>query len=182
MQLGMNVKIWITDVVSEYFRILDERKHPEYRGGLEPKPDVVIFRPEINGDWRRNGEKTLRLMLLAIEVKASERKGSRLRAGEIVNDISKLEALWTEARHRGSDVLPTVVTVDTAPEANERMTPEARRLTEAAARERGSASCTFPRRRNPRFCRMFYEAFDSAARADLPRSDGPKTAEDERDA
>ena len=137
-QLGMNVKIWITDVVSEHFRMLDERKHPGYRGGFEPIPDVVIFRPEINGDWRRrNREKTLRQMLMAIEVKASERKGSRLRAGEIVDDISKLEALRIEARDRGSDVLPAVVTIDTAPEANERMTPEARRLTEAAARERG---------------------------------------------
>ena len=98
----------------------------------------MIFRPEINGDWRRrNREKTLRQMLIAIEVKASEGKGSRLRAGEIVDDISKLEALRTEALHRGSDVLPTVITIDTAPEANERMTAEARRLTEAAARERG---------------------------------------------
>jgi hypothetical protein len=136
-QLGMNVKIWITDVVSEYFRMLDERKHPEYRGGFEPIPDVVIFRPEINGDWRRrNREKTLRQMLMAIEVKASERKGSRLRAGEIVDDIFKLEALRIEARHRGADMLPAVVTIDTAPEANERMTPEARRLTETAARKR----------------------------------------------
>ncbi len=136
-QLGMNVKIWITDVVSEYFRMLDEIKHPEYRGGFEPVPDVVI-RPEINGDWRRrNREKTLRQMLMAIEVKASERKGSRLRAGEIVDDIFKLEALRIEAHHRGSDVLGAVVTIDTAPEANERMTPEARRETEAAARDRG---------------------------------------------
>ncbi len=137
-QLGMNVKMWITDVVSEHFRMLDERKHPGYRGGFEPIPDVVIFRPEINGDWRRrNREKTLRQMLMAIEVKASERKGSRLRAGEIVDDIFKLEALRIEARNRGSDVLPAVVTIDTAPEANERMMPEARRLAEAAARERG---------------------------------------------
>ena len=137
-QLGMNVKIWITNVVSEYFRMLDERKHPELRGGFEPIPDVVIFRPEINGDWRRrNREKTLRQMLMAIEVKASERKGSRLRAREIEDDIFKLEALRIEAHHRGSDVLGAVVTIDTAPEVNERMTPEDRRLTEAAARERG---------------------------------------------
>ena len=97
----------------------------------------MIFRPEINGDWRRrNREKTLRQMLMAIEVKASERKGSRLRAGEIVDDIFKLEALRIEARHRGADMLPAVVTIDTALEANERMTPEARRLTETAARKR----------------------------------------------
>ena len=137
-QLGMNVKIWITNVVSEYFRKLDERKHPEYRGGFEPIPDVVIFRPEIDGDWRRrNREKTLRQMLMAIEVKASERKEGRLRADEIVKDVLKLEALRIEARHRGSDVLPAIVAIDTAPEVNERMTLEARRVTEAAARERG---------------------------------------------
>ncbi len=52
-QLGMNVKIWITDVVSDLFRELDERKHEDYRGGFEPIPDVVIFRPEIGGDFRR---------------------------------------------------------------------------------------------------------------------------------
>ena len=136
-QLGMNVKIRITDVVSDLFRKLDERKHEDYRGGFEPIPDVVIFRPEIGGDWRRrNRENTLRQMLMAIEVKASERYLGRLRAGEIVNDILKLDALRIEARHRGSDVLPVILTVDTAPEANERMTSYARREVEAAARER----------------------------------------------
>ena len=44
-QLGMNVKIWITDVVSELFRKFDEKKHEGFRGGFEPIPDVVIFRP-----------------------------------------------------------------------------------------------------------------------------------------
>lgn len=143
-QLGMNVKIWITEVVSPRFRMVSEKKRPEYRGGFEPIPDVVIFRPEIDGDWRRrNYENTLRHMLLAIEVKASERYLGRLRAGEIVDDILKLEALRIEALHKeglhkeGSDMLPAVVTIDTAPEANERMRPEARRLTEAAAREHG---------------------------------------------
>jgi hypothetical protein len=115
----MNVKIWITDVVSDLFRELDEKKHPDYRGGFEPIPDVVIFRPELEGDWRRrNWDKTLRQALMAIEVKASERYLGRLRAGEIVKDIDKLDTLRIEARHRGSDLLPAVVTVDTAPEAN----------------------------------------------------------------
>lgn len=137
-QLGMNVKMWITEVVSEHFRMLDERKAEGYRGGFEPIPDVVIFRPQIKADFRRrNRENTLRQMLVAIEVKASEREGRRLRAGEIVDDIVKLEALQIEARHKGSNVLPVVVTIDTAPEENERMTPDARRETEAAARERG---------------------------------------------
>jgi hypothetical protein len=137
-QLGMNVKIWITDVVSDLFRELDERKHEDYRGGFEPIPDVVIFRPEIGGDFRRrNRENTLRQMLMAIEVKASERYLGRLRSGEIVKDILKLDALRIEARHRGADVLPAIVTIDTAPEANERMTSYARREVEAAAREHG---------------------------------------------
>jgi hypothetical protein len=137
-QLGMNVKIWITDVVSEYFRKLGEKKRPEYRGGFEPIPDVVIFRPEIDGDWRRrNRENTLRQMLMAIEVKVSERQLGRLRVGEMVKDILKLEALRIEALHKGgSDVLPVIVAVDTAPEAKERMTPYSRHEVEAAARER----------------------------------------------
>ncbi len=137
-QLGMNVKIWITDVVSELFRKLDKKKREGFRGGFEPIPDVVIFRPEINGDFRRrNRENTLRQMLVAIEVKASERYLGRLQPGEIVKDIEKLEALRIEARHKGSEVLGAVVTIDTAPEENERMTPEACRLTEAAARNLG---------------------------------------------
>lgn len=137
-QLGMNVKIWIAQVVSEYFWKFGEKKRPGYRGGFEPIPDVVIFRPQIAGDWRRrNYENTLRQMLVAIEVKASERHRGRLLPGEIVNDVLKLEALRIEARHRGSDVLGAVVVVDTAPEAIERMRPEARRLAEEAARERG---------------------------------------------
>ena len=52
-QLGMNVKNYITAVVSEYFRKLNEETHPDYRGGFEPIPDVVIFRTGIGGDFRR---------------------------------------------------------------------------------------------------------------------------------
>jgi hypothetical protein len=135
----MNVKIWITDVVSDLFRELDVRKAEGFRGGFEPIPDVVIFGPGIDGDWRRrNRENTLRQMLMAIEVKASERHQGRLRSGEIVDDILKLEALRIEALHRkGSDMLPAVVTVDTAPEANERITSYSRHEVEVAARERG---------------------------------------------
>ena len=137
-QLGMNVKIWITDVVSDLFRKLDERKHPDFRGGFEPIPDVVIFGPDVEGDFRRrNRENTLRHTFMAAEVKASERHLGRLRAGEIVKDIEKLQALRIEARHRGSDLLPAIVTIDTAPEANERMTPWSRDEVEVAACERG---------------------------------------------
>lgn len=135
-QLGMNVKMWITDVVSDLFRKLDERKHPDFRGGFEPIPDVVILGPDIEGDFRRrNRENTLRHTLMAVEVKASERHLGRLRAGEIVKDIEKLQALRIEALHRGSDLLPAIVTINTAPETNERMTSNARRKVEDAARE-----------------------------------------------
>lgn len=138
-QLGMNVKMWITDVVTDLFRELDEKKHPDYRGGFEPIPDVVIFRHDIHGDWRRrNRDKTVKRALMAVEVKASEREKQRLGPKEIVDDVLKLEALRTEVLHRGgSDMLPAVVVVDTAPEANERMTPWSRQEVEAAARERG---------------------------------------------
>lgn len=137
-QLGMNVKIWIEGVVSEYFQDPAGKKRPKYLGGYEPIPDVVIFRPEIDGDFRRrNYENTLRHMLMAIEVKVSERDQGRLIPSETVKDIVKLDALRIEARHRGSDMLPALVIVDTAPKANERMTPYTRRVTKAAAHKHG---------------------------------------------
>jgi hypothetical protein len=134
----MNVKIWIEPVTTEYFRNLDKQHAEGYGGGYEPIPDVVIFRPEIEGDFRRrNNKNTLRQMLVAVEVKASERHLGRLTAREIVDDIKKLNALRTEVSNKeeGSDPLPAVVVVDTAPEPKERMTPEAREEVEAAARE-----------------------------------------------
>ena len=137
-RLGMNVKIWITDVVSEDFRARDLRKAEGFRGGFEPIPDALIFLPEIRGDFRRRNRKnTLRHMLLAVEIKASERHQGRLRAGEIIDDIVKMDALRTEARHRGSDLIGAAVVVDTAPEEKERMTLWGRQEIEAAARERG---------------------------------------------
>ena len=73
-QLGMNVKMYITECKTDLFKELDLRKHEDYRGGFEPIPDVVIFSRMVKGDWRRRKrEITLRTMLLAIEVKASER-------------------------------------------------------------------------------------------------------------
>ncbi len=126
-------------MTTEYFRKLDERKHPDFRGGFEPIPNAVVFEPEIGGDFRRrNYANTLRRMLLAVEVKASERHRGRLAAGEIVDDVLKLEALRLEALHEGgSDLLGALVVMDTAPEGKERMTLEARRTVEDAARERG---------------------------------------------
>lgn len=135
-QLGMNVKMWITEVVSEHFQGRDKKKHEDYRGGFEPIPDVVVFRPQIDGDFRRrNYENTVRQMLMAVEIKASERHRGRLKSSEIVDDILKLDALRQEARHRGANMLPAVITVDTAPEARERMTIEAYSEAQAAARE-----------------------------------------------
>jgi hypothetical protein len=121
-QLGMNVKIWITDVVSEFFKELDLRKVEDFRGGFEPIPDLVIFSAEIAGDFRRrNYANTLRHMLLAAEIKASERFQRRLRADEIIDDIMKLDALREEAQAREADFIPVVIVVDTAPEEVERM-------------------------------------------------------------
>ena len=52
----------ISDTVSELFR-----------GGREPIPDLVIFSPDIAGDFRRrNYANTLCHMLLAAEIKVSE--------------------------------------------------------------------------------------------------------------
>jgi hypothetical protein len=135
-QIGMNAKMWITDPVSDLFRKLDLRKHEDYRGAFEPVTDVCLFAEGIAADWRRrNYEKTLTSLLLAIEVKASERAGGRLRAGEIVRDIDKLAAHCEEARHRGGLFIPVMMVIDTAPEEEERMTPWALSACHEAARK-----------------------------------------------
>lgn len=129
--------MWITDVVSEHFKVLDYKKAEGFRGGFEPIPDVVIFRPDISGDFRRrNRENTLRQMLLAIEAKASERYRKRLGIKEIRDDILKLEAHRIEARHRESDFLPVMRVLDTAPEPAERMSREAVEAIKSTAEER----------------------------------------------
>ena len=121
-QIGMNVKMWIDKPVSELFKKLSDRKHEKYRHGFEPIPDVVIFKPEINSDWRRRNKKnTLNNMLIAIEVKASERAKSRLRSAEISLDIQKLAAHREELLHRGSSMLPVMLIIDSAKEEPERM-------------------------------------------------------------
>lgn len=122
-QIGMNVKMWINNPVSELFRKLVSVKHQDYRGGFEPIPDVVIFKPCINADWRRrNRENTLRNMLIAIEVKASERAKSKLRSAEIELDIRKLAAHRVEVLNLGSSMLPVMLIIDSAPNESERMT------------------------------------------------------------
>jgi len=119
----MNVKIYIEDVQTDVFKKLDQRKHENYRGGFETIPDVVLFSPDVNADWRRrNRAVTLTTTLIAIEVKASERAGSRLTFSEIGRDIEKLAAHRDEARYRQADFLPVMMIIDTAPNINERMT------------------------------------------------------------
>jgi hypothetical protein len=125
-QIGMNVKMWISDTISPLFKELDQKKNVKFQGGFEPIPDVVIFDPLIQGDWRRrNRKQTLIRSLVAMEVKASERYKGRLRPQEIVFDIDKLAAHRSEAVYRGGGFAPIMIIVDTAPEPVERMRPNA---------------------------------------------------------
>lgn len=125
-QIGMNVKQWIEDPVSATFKANDMKKHIDFQGGFEPIPDVVLFSSGIAGDWRRrNRHNTMKHMLCAIEVKASERAKSRLRAGEIRNDITKLVAHREEVHHRGFQMLPVMMVIDVAPDPRERMVESA---------------------------------------------------------
>ena len=122
-QLGMNVKQYITNPASRLFQTFVLRHHPNFTGGFEPIPDVALFRADISGNWqRRNCDLTLRHMLLAIEIKASERQDGRLRQGEVISDIRKLAAHREEALHSGAGFYPVMAVVDVAMERTERMT------------------------------------------------------------
>lgn len=122
----MNVKQWVDNPVSRLFQALDQRKAEGFRGGFEPIPDVVLFTDAIRGDLRRrNCSQTLRHMLAAIEVKASERARSRLGPGEVRSDIDKLAAHRAEVKARSGDMIPVMMVIDTAPLVEERMTPHA---------------------------------------------------------
>lgn len=135
-QIGMNVKMWIPHPVTDLFQRLDQRKHEMYRGGFEPIPDVCLFSEAVLGDWRRrNNEQTMKALLLAIEVKASERAGARLRSGEVIGDILKLQAHREEARERNSVFTPVMLVIDTAPVPAERMTHSSMEESRLAAHE-----------------------------------------------
>lgn len=122
-QLGMNVKMRIEEPVSALFQALDQKKKVDFQGGFEPIPDICIFSNAVNGDWRRrNREKTLQSLLLAIEVKASERYRGRLTYKEIASDIEKLAAYRTEAIHRGYSFTAVIFIINSAPMDSERMT------------------------------------------------------------
>jgi len=136
-QIGMNVKQSVTNPVTPLFRQLMGRRHPDYRGGFEPIPDIVVFNGKIGGDWRRRrADVTLLNMLLAVEVKASERHNGRLTKGEIIHDIEKLAAHRAEVRERnGSPFIPVMAVIDTAPQPSERMRQSALDQCVVAARE-----------------------------------------------
>lgn len=133
-QLGMNVKMWIDKPKMKLFRKLDARKHEGFRGGFEPILDICLFSPAISGDWRRrNNQQTLSALLVAIEIKASERKDSRLTAGEVTGDIYKLAAHRDEAEACGSSFYPVMMVLDTAPKDSERMTAYSLSASKSAA-------------------------------------------------
>jgi len=122
----MNVKMRIMSPQSKLFKELDNKKHVSFRGGFEPIPDVCIFSSRVNADWRRrNRETTLASLLLAIEIKASERENSRLQSSEIQFDIQKLAAHRFESNKRGFDFYPVMMILDTAPSVKDRMKPNA---------------------------------------------------------
>ena len=124
-QIGMNVKIRVMNPRVNEFVIRDSKKHEDYQGGYEPIPDIVLFSREINGNFqRRNRKNTLAQMLMAIEVKASEKEDSRIRPKEIEDDLKKLDAFREEAAIRHSRFIPTMIVLDTAHEEEERMIPQ----------------------------------------------------------
>ncbi|OSQ42090.1 hypothetical protein [Thalassospira sp. MCCC 1A01428] len=121
-QLGMNVKQWVRLPITPEFLFAQKTKNEAYREGREVIPDIVMFQPSINGDWRRrNYENTLNQMLMAIEIKVSEREKGRLGQTEIFRDINKLTSFRQEINHRGTSVVPIMMVIDTARELRERM-------------------------------------------------------------
>ncbi len=126
-QLGMNVKMRLRNSQQLLSKKPDEPRPEGSRSGLDPIPDVVVFKSEIRGDWRRrNRENSLQQMVMAIEVKASERHRYRLTYREIEADIQKLGAIREEiSRLQPSpDFLPVIMLMDTAPDVLERIKPQ----------------------------------------------------------
>lgn len=123
-QIGMNVKQWIEAPVTETFRNRAAAKNAKFQTGFEPIPDIVLFGPAVEGNWqRRNHLNTLRHMVCAIEVKASERAGSRLSVAEISRGIAKLAAHRDEVAHLGGTMAPVMMVIDVARHPEERMQP-----------------------------------------------------------
>jgi len=146
-QIGMNVKMWIDHPKTALFKRLDKEKHISFQGGFEPIPDIVLFYNSINGNWRRrNFENTLTHMLMAIEIKASERKDSRLRPGEIQFDIDKLVAHREEVKILGGSMVPVVLIVDSSPDPKEQMIPSSLEFVQEYARSNKVSFFISPRR------------------------------------
>jgi hypothetical protein len=121
-QLGMNVRIKFYKPTSRMFIERSMSRKEGYEGVHEVIPDVVIYDPEVRGKWqRRMADGTVKNILLAMEMKCSERKEGRLQPGEIMKDLKKLHALREEAQARSRTISPVVFIVDTAIDPNERM-------------------------------------------------------------
>jgi predicted adenine nucleotide alpha hydrolase (AANH) superfamily ATPase len=138
-QLGINVKMGLYSPRTAYWRKRADSRHEDYRGHCEPIPDVALFAPEIAGDWRRRKYlETLRYILCAVEIKASERDGYHLRAAEIIEDIRKLDAHRRERKYRHKRGFhAAVMVIDTARDASERMTAAHRAEVRSEARAAG---------------------------------------------
>ena len=135
-QLGMNVKMGLYSPKTAYWRKRADSRHEDYRGHCEPIPDVALFAPEIGGDWRRRKYlETLRHILCAVELKASERDGYHLRPAEIIEDIKKLASHRRERKYRhGRGFHAAVMVIDTTDKPDEQMTAGHRREIRTAAR------------------------------------------------
>ena len=142
-QIGMNVPTYLANPASQYFKDIVKKRRSnksayDLSNGVAPTPDVLLFRSEIAGDWRRrNSATTLRQALVAIEVKVSERVGSRLSAPELLNDIKKLSAHREEVRHLGAEMVPVMMILEPAPDESELMTAETYAKCMGLARQSG---------------------------------------------
>ncbi|MCW2240761.1 hypothetical protein [Azospirillum canadense] len=120
-QLGMNVRQRIPEPSTCHFQGQVIVRGPCLTVA-ETIPDIVIFHPLVNGDWRgRNCTETLRHMLLIAEVKVSERDGGRLGYSEIARDIRKLIDSRREVVRFNARPETAMIIVDTAPSEKERM-------------------------------------------------------------
>ncbi len=135
-QLGMNVRVKFYQPISKAFIERSNSRKEGYEGVHEVIPDVVIYDPNVRGKWqRRLADRTVKNMLLAMEMKCSERKEGRIQPAEIRKDLLKLHALREEAEARSRTISPVVFIVDTAVDPNERMRDSALNQIKAEAKD-----------------------------------------------
>jgi len=122
-QIGMNVKIWINNLKTSFLIERMNKKHINYREGQEIIPDITIFTENVKSDFRRrNYKNTLKETIYSLEIKASEREKGRLQRNEIITDILKLKAQYTETKIKhNKEIGIGIMIIDTAPKENERM-------------------------------------------------------------